>query len=207
MRFVLLLAAIIGTTVLPQERALSQNSADRVQLERCKAIPEAADRLRCYEDLTPQRPHDPTPFPQDPGASWRIVRTPRQDGGGDFISMMRTADTLRSDPDFAGLAIHCGQNGPELILVIIQPLPPRSHPQVTLGNPDSAIRVTASILPSGATLLLPEEATALAKGPWQSMADLPITVESGATKIHGVVRLDGLGAALQTLSVSCPTKN
>ncbi len=207
MRFILVFFAALATvTFSVQNHALSQNSADRAQLERCKTIPGAVDRLRCYEALTPERPQPATP-PPSTASAWHMMRTPRQDGGRDFVSMMRTADTLRSDPDFAGLAIHCGQTGPELILVIIQPLPPNSRPRVTLGGPGKKIRVEASVLPSGATLLLPEEATALARGPWQAMADLPITIESGDTKIRGVVQLDGLHAALQTLSASCPTKN
>ncbi len=199
-----MLVAVLVGAIVPQEQAFSQNSPDTAQLERCKAIPEAAERLRCYEELTPGRPQaSPAPSP----SAWHMVRSPPQDGGGAFVSITRTADTFRSDPDFAGLAIHCGQNGPELTLVVIKPLPPRSHPQVVLGDTDKAIRVTASVLPSGAALLLPEEATALAQGPWQAMADLPITIESGDTKIRGVVQLDGLRAALQTLSASCSTKN
>ena len=204
MRSKTLIASLVVAGFCSLNQALSEDSADKSYLERCRAIPEAATRLRCYEELTPERTPQP-PAGAETAGKWRMVRAPSQDRGNSFISMMRTAD-LRSDPDFAGLAIHCGQHGPELVLVVIQPLPPRTHPQVTLGDPDKGTRVEASVLPSGAALLLPDEAMTLAKGPWQSLPDLTITIENGETKTHGVVQLEGLGAALQTLSASCPTK-
>lgn len=117
--------------------------------------------------------------------------------------MMRTADLLHSDPGFAGLALHCGQNGPDILLIVLEPFPPRSHPQVTFGDPPNDVHFEASVLPSGAALLLPDDAMALAKARWQSQPNLPITVKSGAVKIHAVVPLDGFGPALQTLSASC----
>jgi len=74
---------------------------------------------------------------------------------------------------------------------------------VTLGGPINEVHFEVSVLPSGAALLLPEDAMALANGPWQSQIDLPIRIEDGDTTIRGVVPLSGLSTALQTLTASC----
>src|SRR5271166_1222903 len=94
-------AGLIVTFSL-KDQALPEEPADKTALEHCRAIPEATVRLRCYEELTPERTQQPYSNTPQNTSAWRLVRAPRQDGGNDFVSMMRTADTLHSDPDFAG---------------------------------------------------------------------------------------------------------
>jgi len=204
-RYILSVTALIAA-ILPMNRAFSADSSSSAgtTIESCRTIPDATLRLRCFEDVTT----DPTQPSASPKTSdgWRLVRTPGPKSGDDVISMMRTADLLRSDPEFAGLTLHCGAKGPEILLIVVQPFPPRSKPQVTLGGPSNEIHFEASVLPSGAALLLPDEAMALANGPWQSQTDLQIRIEDGAATIHGVVALSGLGPALQTLMTSCQSK-
>jgi hypothetical protein len=134
---------------------------------------------------------------------WRLVRTTYPDGRDEAVSIMHTADALRSDPDFAGLTVLCGQHGLEILVILIEPFPPRSRPSITLGAAKNEIHFEASVVPPGAAILLPDDAVALAKGPWQTLQELPITVELGKTTIRGVVPLSGLGAALQTLMAGC----
>ena len=132
------------------------------------------------------------------------MRTPGPKAGDDVISMIRTADMLRSDPDFAGLMLHCGQKGPEILIIVVKPFPPRSRPRVALGGPINEVHFEASVLPSGAALLLPSDAMALANGPWQSQVDLSVRIEDGDITTRGVVPLSGLDTALQTLMANCP---
>ena len=196
---VLFAIALQNTQVFPADPA---SSASRT-IESCRTITDAALRLRCFEDVTSDRTQPSSASPKNLDG-WRLVRTPGPKGGGDVISMMRTADMLRSDPDFAGLSLHCGQKGPEILVIVVQPFPPRSQPRVTLGSTVNEAHFEASVLPSGAALLLPDHAMALANGPWQSLVDLPIKIEDGDTTIRGVVPLSGLNTVLQTLMASCP---
>src|SRR5208283_5096496 len=101
-------------------------------------------------DVTSDRTQPPLAAPQTQNG-WRLVRTPGPKGGADAISMMRTSDLARSDLDFAGLALHCGQAGPEVLIFVVGPFPPRSKPKVTLGGPINEVHFEASVLPSGAT--------------------------------------------------------
>ncbi len=171
--------------------------------EACTTIKDDAARLRCFENATSEHAQPAPQSSTDGLDGWRLVRTPRSEGGGDIISMMRTADGLRSDPDFAGLTLRCGPDGPEIVVIVIQPFPPRARPTVTFGGPINEVHLKASVLPSGAALLLPGEATMLAKGPWQAQVDLPVKIEDGETTIHGVVPLGGLSTALQMLAANC----
>ena len=199
----ILCAAVLLLAMLQKDSAFSANAPSPTNrtVESCRTIPDAIQRLHCFEDVTSGSPQQPPPNTTAPTTGWRPVHTPS--AKGDVLSMVRTADTHRSDPDFAGLTIHCGQNGPEILVIVIQPFPPQARPQITLGGPINQVRLEAKVLPSGAALLLPDDAMTLAKGPWQSLIDLPVKIESGDTKIQGVVPLDGLAAALQTLTANC----
>jgi hypothetical protein len=120
---------------------------------------------------------------------------------------MRTADLLRSDVGFAGLTLRCSNTGFEALVVLLNPLPPRSRPKVKLAAGSTPIDVTASIVPPGAALVLPNEVATLVSGPWQSAAELAVTVEeNGATITRGVVSLTGLASALALLVTNCPSR-
>ena len=170
--------------------------------ESCWTIPDTAARLRCFEDATSNRAQR-LPNKTSGIDSWRLVRTPRPDGGDDVISMMHIADALRSDPDFAGLTLRCGRTGLEILIIVIRPFPPRSRPQVTIGSANKELHFEASIVPPGAAILLPGDALALVTEPWQSLKEWPIKIEEGETTIHGIVPVSGLATAVQTLMTSC----
>src|ERR1700754_462184 len=90
----------------------------------CRAISEDQARLRCLQDLV-------APAGQDSGAAarsdnaWPLKRTPNPSGGPEAVSVVRTANTAKSDPDFAGLMIRCsaGNSGNQILLVTIRPFP------------------------------------------------------------------------------------
>jgi hypothetical protein len=169
----------------------------------CQTIQDYEAKLRCYTDSNsrgalPQRGD----YLAD---GWRLVRSPNPAGGQDAVSIMHTAETSKSDLGFAGLMLRCSQSGIEVLLVVVEPFPPRDHPKVTVATEASArAEFSASVITPGALVLLPPPALTLAEGPWQKAPELTVTVEDQKTSLRGAVPLGGLGPALQTLRSTCP---
>ena len=180
--------------------------------ERCRAITDDAARLHCYEEAT-SKPANGLP-PQTPGpgtGTWRLVRTPNPAGGRDAVSIMKTADVMKSDIDLAGLMLRCGESHVEVLLVLVRPLPPRAHPKVTVSAGGKSTDFTATVVPPGVEVLLPQEASALASGPWQTAPELSVQIGAVEGKdqpspIQGVISLAGLGGALPLLLANCPSQ-
>jgi hypothetical protein len=191
-------------------QTFGQQPRPDANFERCRSISDDAARLRCYEAETVQpssRP-PPTAGPATAGP-WPLVKTPNPAGGRDAVSVLKTADITKSDIDFAGLMLRCGERNIEVLAVLVRPLPPRAHPRVAVTTGGKTIDFTASVVPPGAEVLLPPEATALASGPWQTAFELPVEVgaaegDDRPSPIRGVISLAGLGAALAQLQASCP---
>ena len=139
----------------------------------------------------------------DAPSGWRLLRTANPRGGPDAISMSHTADTLRSDLELAGLMLRCSEKGPDVVIVVVSPFPPRAHPRVTIGADGKELQFEASVVSPGAELLLPAEAAHLAAGAWQSAHELVIKVSSQDQSFGGVIPIDGLGEAFVKLSASC----
>jgi hypothetical protein len=210
------LAVLAGTGWIAAAPAMAQTPGGDANFERCRTIPDATARLHCYEDAdraaTPKPQPVPPGTPATPGAAapsiapghWRLVRTPNPGGGRDAVSIMQTADIARSDLGLAGLMLRCGENGTEVLVVLLRPVPPGAHPKVTLGAGGSNAEFVASVVPPGAAILLPQGAAALAAGAWQSAAQLAVQVDDDQGPIRGVVSLAGLGTALRTLLANCP---
>ena len=201
---------LVGSAGPAAPQALGQDSADvRATLERCRSIKDDHARLRCYEaaaapaSAAPQPPSSaPALRPQGRG-SWRLVRTPNPEGGRDAVSVMQTADVSRSDLDFAGLVIRCGETGIEVLVVVVEPLRPRTHPTVVVSDGATTTRFTASVVPPGALVLLPPEAATLAMGPWQSPSDLSIELDDDGGRLRGVIPVQGMKGALHELHANC----
>ena len=139
-------------------------------------------------------------------SSWKFTRTQGSKEGESFAAIMKTADTALSDPDFAGLIVRCGPKGKiDVLLAIIRPYPPRSHPQVTVKAAGSSSPQTfeASLAAAGAAVLLPEEVGALPGGVWQTTPQLTVTVKENDSEIKGVIELKGLQQAYNMLLTSC----
>lgn len=213
LRFFLLLsslgASVAGATAFGQTSP--QQAGPDSNFERCRAITDVAARLRCFESATSKPATKVTP--QTLGlatGTWRLVRTRNPTGGKDAISIMQTADIAKSDLDLAGLMLRCGDTGVEVLLVLVRPLPPRAHPRVIATAAGKRTDFTATVVPPGAALLLPQEATELASGPWTAAAELAVQVEPGPsdgepTAVRGVIPLTGLGGALPLLTANCPS--
>ncbi|WP_456632803.1 hypothetical protein [Bradyrhizobium sp. USDA 10063] len=145
-----------------------------------------------------------TPIPVANMSNWKFIRTQGAKADENFVAIMKTADALQSDPDFAGLIIRCAPKGRiEVLVALIRPFPPRSRPQVTLASAGFSQNFEATMVAAGAAVLLPEEAGVLAGGKWQNTPSLTVTVKENTTEIKGIVALNGLREAYGTLLASC----
>jgi len=203
--------------------AFGQSPDPQASLQRCRTIADAAARLRCFEEAT-SRPSDqaaPNPGPKPgPGTgpipgpgigAWRLVRTSNPASGADTISIMRTADIVKSDIDLAGLMLRCAKSNFEVIVVLLRPLPPRAHPKVTLGAGGGSVDLAATVVPPGAEVLLPADASALASGPWQTAPELSVQIaavdgKEPSAPVQGIIPLAGLGNAIPLLLSNCPSQ-
>lgn len=207
--FVLALFGTQGVGAIGVEHALAQQSGPNANLEFCRAITDKATRLRCFESAT--RAHATTSVSRSLGpkaGTWRLVRTPNPAGGPDAVSIMQTADTAKSDLDLAGLALRCQDGGVEVLVVLVGGLSARAHPKVAINAAGSTVDFIATIVPPGASLLLPPAASDLASGPWTAVEELGVRIETGQTDglIRGVIPLIGLREALPSLMASCPSQ-
>ena len=134
------------------------------------------------------------------------MRTPNPRGGPDAVSIMQTADPLRSDIDLAGLMLRCGDGGVDVLIAFIRPLAPRSRPSVKLTARGTTVAFDAFVIPPGALISLPREVTTLLYGPWQSSLELALEVTENGNVMRGVVSLAGLAPALALLMSNCSSR-
>ena len=213
-RYILPLA-LLGTAVTGVAEvgsAFAQLSGPSTDVEHCRAIADAAARLRCFESAAGKpRTNSGTRTLGPEAGTWRLVRTPNPSGGPDAVSIMQTADTTRSDFDLAGLALRCQDGGVEVLIVLVGTLSLRSHPKVAVSAGGKSMDFTATVVPPGASLLLPKTATELATGLWTTTSEMTIQIETGQNDsapglIHGVVSLKGLSSSLPSLLAICSTQ-
>jgi len=138
-------------------------------------------------------------------SSWKFTRSQGAKEGESFAAIMKTADTTQSDEDFAGLIIRCAPKGRvDVLVALIRPFPPRSHPQVTIASAGGGSQTfEASMAAAGAAVLLPDEVSAFAGGKWQTIPSLAITVKESSSEIKGLIALNGLREAYNSLLASC----
>ena len=195
------MAFYFGGTIFaaPQDRDISQDFG------RCTIIANDQARLTCLKSLLPREPMDPSASPARD--LWPLVRTPHPQGGAEAVSIMRTADTARSDPDLAGLMIRCKEKpGLEVLLALVRPFPPRTKRDVVVGSGSTHSVLQAQASTTGTALILPIEATVFTTGPWRDAKELSVSIKDSETVISGVIRLDGLAPAMAKLSASCPSR-
>jgi hypothetical protein len=158
-------------------------------------------RQRCDKAVSDQLKASSQTTPLDGG--WRLVKTRESGGAAEVTSVMHAADTARSDPNLAGLTLHCGRAGIEAVLIVLEPLPHPSHPVVALTAGSKRSEFEASVALNGAALLLPQTASLLAAGEWQNAPELSIEIATKSDPIRGIVPIQGLAAALSALSPNC----
>lgn len=138
--------------------------------------------------------------------SWRLVRSAGANAGPSVSAILHTAEFGRSDPRLAGLMLRCGNQGIETVIVVVEPFPPHAQPQIILRTLGQESRFVGTIIPTGAGIRLPREATSLVMGPWHTARELGIKVADGDTTFEGAVALSGLPEALETLNAECMQK-
>jgi hypothetical protein len=124
-------------------------------------------------------------------------------GGTHSVSISHTADITRSDPDLAGILLQCGEEGPQIVIVVVSPFPPRARPTVTIGADSREWHFETRVVSPGAELLLPAEAADLAAGPWKSAHELSVKISSQEQSFGGIITIDGLADALAALATNC----
>jgi hypothetical protein len=159
---------------------------------------------------TPPISGNPSPSEQTNAArmapSWRLVRSAGPNGEPGASAILHTVDFERSDPRLAGLMLRCGKQGIEIIIVVVEPFPPRARPQITLRTAGQEFRFEGSIIPTGAGIRLPSDVAGSLIGPRQSAPELEIKVADRGSEFGGVVPLSGLSAAFDSLNAECVQK-
>ncbi len=144
------LAAIICIYwMITTTAALCQDSGKPTKLNRevehCRHIKDERERTRCEkeEDSRPST-NDSQQAPPESG-TWQLARTPNPAGGPDSISIMKSVNSPGSDRDIAGLMLRCGEGATtQVLVVLIEPLPLRVHPKVTVVAGATTTEFTAS---------------------------------------------------------------
>jgi hypothetical protein len=194
--------AITMIALIPAAGAIGQVFTKSSAFGPCLSNTGNAQHLGCNGSLASELP------PQgvaDVGM-WRLVRTPHPRGGADMVSIIHTADTLHSDLDLAGLSIRCSDKGVEALLVVLEPRSPRTQPQVRIGAGSVSAVFVSSVVTPFSLILLPPDAATLITGPWKSLPDLSVQIDSDGSVARGIVQLAGLPAALQLLNANCATR-
>ncbi len=175
------------------------------EVEHCRQIKDERARTRCYQEASSKVS---TSFsqqrPVEPGA-WQLSRVPNPAGGPDLISMTKIVDPARSGQDIAGLTLRCAEGATtEVLFVLLEPLSLRMHPKVTVVAGGKTTEFIGSVVAPGVLVLLPEKASALVEGAWQSMPELAVAIAENNHSLHGMIPLSDLTTAMQTLQSNCP---
>jgi len=198
------LAALLCLVWLPEPaEAQSPNQQPSPSpLARCRAITDEKLRLSCYEHSTSTSTGQSDQHALTSG--WKLVRTKNPADGREIISIMQTADISRSDLNFAGLMLRCNGGSFQIVFALIEPLPPRARPQITLSAGSAKVTFAASVLSPGLLISLPAEASTLAEEPWLTVPELKVSIRDQESHIDGVIPLTGLRSGLQLLRSNCP---
>ena len=184
--------------------ARSQDSAKskvKNDVEHCRIIKNELMRRRCYEETNPK----PAPPKELSPESWQLTRTSNPLGGPDSISITKNVNATPPQ-DISGLMLRCAEGATtEVLVVLAASLLPRAHPKVTVVAGSTTSEFIATVVAPGALVLLPEKASALLEQTWQSVPKLTVSIAESKRSLQGVIPLDDIGSAMQTLQSNCPT--
>lgn len=190
---------LVAFSVLQNGSVLAQpTSANTLN---CPAASTPLDRQRCAEALS--QTMKSSSRTSDLAGGWRLVRSSNPGGGSDAISIMHLSDTSKSDVNLAGLTFRCGAAGIEMLVITLDPLPRGSHPMVSVKAGSKETQFEATAVQAGEALLLPSAGSDLLAGQSQEATELSLEIKTKPTVTRGVVPINGLSTALQTLKQSC----
>jgi hypothetical protein len=174
-------------------------------VEHCKGIKDERAQKRCNEQENSSVSPTLSERQSIEAETWQLARTPNPAGGPDSISITKITDAAGSDHDIAGLMLRCGEGATtEVLVVLVEALPARTHPKVTVVAGRTTTEFTGSIVTPGALVLLPEKASALVENAWQSVPELGVAIADNHRSLHGIIPLTDIGIAMQTLQSNCP---
>jgi hypothetical protein len=202
-------AALCGCWALAATSALGQDTGKTAkpnsEAEHCRTIKDERMRTRCLQEENSNASVNPSQ--QQPAATetWRLARSPNPAGGPDTVSITKLLDTTQNDKDVAGLTLRCAEGATTEVLVdLVQPLPVRTHPKVTVVAGRMTTEFIGSVVTPGALVLLPEKASALVENAWQSVPELAVAIVDNHRSLRGVIPVADLASAMQTLQENCP---
>ena len=199
--FAALMIASISAVGRDSEKPVKPNS----DVEHCRGIKDELAQKRCHgqensggsPSLSQRQPIE--------AETWQLARTPNPAGGPDSVSITKITDATGSDHEIAGLMLRCGEGATtEVLVVLVEPLPARTHPKVTVVAGRTTTEFTGSIVTPGSLVLLPEKASALVENAWQSVPELAVAIAENHRSLHGVISLTDISTAMQTLQSNCP---
>jgi hypothetical protein len=199
--FVMLRLALLCAGFLVLTDGSSRAKPPRPGILSCASGINAEQRRRCDEEAFREVESGSRSTQLESG--WRLVKSRNPVGGADAISVMHVADSAKSDGRLAGLDLQCGKDGVKILLIVLEPLPRSTRPNVTLIAGEKRAEFEASVIQSGAALLLPADASKLAAGDWQNANELSVEIGTTPAAIRGAVPITGLAAALRYLSQDC----
>jgi hypothetical protein len=186
----------------PEKLAIVRSDA-----EHCKSIKDEQARKRCHEQENSSVSPSVAQRQSSEADTWQLARTPNPAGGPDSISITKITNATGSDHDIAGLMLRCGEGATtEVLVVLVEPLPARTHPKVTVVAGRTSTEFTGSVVTPGALVLLPEKASALVENAWQSAPELAVAIADNHRSLHGAIPLTDISAAMQTLESNCPER-
>jgi hypothetical protein len=194
---------VVATSVLSQESG--KRSKPNSEVENCRRVDDERARIRCIQRVNPKA--SPSESPQQPTASetWQLARTTNPAGGPDTISITKITSAVAPDQQIAGLMLRCGEGATtDVLVVLVEALPVRTHPKVTVVAGPTTTEFIASVLTPGSLVLLPEKASALIEKAWQSVPELAVSIADKHRSLNGLIQLTDIGAAMQTLQSNCP---
>ena len=200
-------AAMCAAWLIAPDSAICQDGRKSAKLssevQHCQPAKKDPARMPCKDGNS----SGPTHLSQQPPVgtgTWQLTRTPNPAGGPDSISITKIADAARSDHEVAGLMLRCGEGATtEVLVVLIEPLPPRTHPKVTVSAGATTTELTGSVVTPGPLVLLPEKASALVERAWRSIPELAVAISEDHRSLHGVIPLADISTAMQTLQWNC----
>jgi hypothetical protein len=199
------LAAICAAWTIAPGSAVCQDATKAKpdsEAQHCQTTKKDSARIPCYREGNVGRPVLSQQQPIE--NTWQLARTPNPAGGPDSISITKIAEATRPDQDVTGLMLRCAEGAStEVLVVLIKPLPLRTHPKVTIVAGTMTTEFTASVLTPGVLVLLPEKASALVEHAWRSIPELAVAIAEDHRSLHGVIPLADITTAMQTLQSNC----
>lgn len=170
----------------------------------CNAITDQRMRARCYETLKVFDNQAEGYRAELPGG-WHLSRTQNANGGAELVSVMHAADFRKSDLNLAGILLQCVGGPIDVLIVVIQPYPPRAIIDVTLKFDDAAGSFhRGSVIPPGVLVHLPADvASSLLQRERSAKALSVQLVYEKKSETKGVVELAGFSEAIDALKSQC----